>query len=628
MIPTRTLPLALLAALAALVSGCAEELVDTGSEPIVGESADTGLALAADGSGDDTLPVWEGDTLPPWEGEGPPPWAEEDPGKTPDSIPHPTRARIELTISATGPLSPNAGVALTVEGVAREPIDSGEVVLTLPTRALMDHALDTGVPDLPVKARWDLPPMAKGDTWSGSYTVAGEAAGYYRATVNAYTHGPDGGTWLFDDALGEAWMYVSETGGQLTRFFEESLFPDSVHPMAGPAAGWPTGPLARSPDYVGLHPDSIYLHLVYTVSERQGFRNAVGAEVRSGTGWWQTVPDDGIVSFSCRLHAGDARAPDNYLAQGRKEIAFWAAGASHCGKMVQVEVKAHKYLPWRLLNLAADTLQRHFGEFRKKIDWKLRFDGGVSYYNPIPLVDKITLGWLPASERFFFTVAHEYGHALHEKALGGMWWPGDKAWDYWEWDCFSHQLYDVINHRCALQEGFAHYAGTIGAGGYRRECFEHFGDPRFPMSEENKRQERTCRRAPSRTGDRQRVEGHVAALFLDLTDGTEEEGDYTEYSGYYVGEVFETCRVKNRYQLTPKIWKIPATHFYIWWKRTNVSNIVWCLEKEVTEQLHDEVFPDIRTPVEVSVSDHDDPPDWSVADIRRTWRHNLWRPNR
>ena len=149
MIPTRTLPLALLAALAALVSGCTEELVDTGSEPIVEESADTGLGLAADGD-------------PPL-----------------DSLVSPTRGRIALTISTTDPLVPDVGVALAVSGVAQEVIDSGEVVLTLPTRALMDHAGGKELPNLPVKKRWSLPAMAKGGTWSGSYIVPGEAAGYY-----------------------------------------------------------------------------------------------------------------------------------------------------------------------------------------------------------------------------------------------------------------------------------------------------------------------------------------------------------------------------------------------------------------------------------------------------------------
>ena len=275
--------LTLLAALAALVSGCAEELVDTGSEPLVEESADTALAY-----GD---PLADGNT-------------EEF-----DSIVHPVRGRIDLTISATGPLKPNAGVALSIHGVAREPIDSGEVVLALPTRALMDHAGGKGLPELPVKARWDLPAMAEGDTWSGSYTVPGEAEGYYRVMANAYTHGPDGGAYLSDDALVEAWMYVSETDGQLTRFFEDSLFPDSVHPMAGPAAGWPTGAgVARNPDYPFLHPDSVYLHMVYTVSVLDGFEPAVGTEIWGSLkkrGWYEplgvvTVPEDGVGGLQVR----------------------------------------------------------------------------------------------------------------------------------------------------------------------------------------------------------------------------------------------------------------------------------------------------------------------------------------
>ena len=112
--PNRTLlPCLLLAVLP--LSGCVEELVDTGSEPLVGEDAETGLA--ADGD----------------------PLADGDAG-VPDSVVDPARGRIALTISTTDPLLPGADVALTVSGVAREPIDSGEVVLTLPTSALMDWA--------------------------------------------------------------------------------------------------------------------------------------------------------------------------------------------------------------------------------------------------------------------------------------------------------------------------------------------------------------------------------------------------------------------------------------------------------------------------------------------------------
>ena len=501
----------------------------------------------------------------------------------------------------------------------------------------MDYAGGEGLPDLPVKARWDLPAMAKGDTWSGSYTVPGEAAGYYSVMANAYTRGPDGGPWLFDDVLGEAWMYVSETDGRLTRFFEDSVFPEGVHPAAGPATGWPAGPPARIESGSPWHPDSVYLAVVYRVSEREGFKPAAGAEIRGWVrmGSWPyrtiedlgvvAVPEDsespehflpGTVAFKCAkdsvLVHGVGYAPYTDLVQGREDIVSIWTDKSHCGQLVFVEVKAERYLPWRLLNLAADTLTGHFGYTRERIGWDLRFDSGASYYNPIPIFEKIVLAWLPAEPRFFFTVAHEYGHALHHKALGGLWWPGDKAWDYWDWTCFSHWFTKVTNFRCALQEGFAHYAGVIGSGGYYEDCFEHFGDPAKPLK--NPR-EGSCR-AEAPQGKKPKIEGHIAALFLDLTDGNNERYDWTEYPGRYVAEVFKTCKTQSKYHipLFPDI--------YIWWKRTNVSNIVWCLENYIDRALHKEVFPGIRTPEAVKEK-ATEPPDWDPLDIRATWLKNL-----
>ncbi len=109
------------------------------------------------------------------------PRTEEDDTPT-ATLEHPTDDRLRLTISTTISLRPNAAVELTIEGVAREAIDGGDVVLALPTRAIMDYrASDTGVPEVPAKARWDLPAIAKGGTWSETFTVPGEAAGYYTA---------------------------------------------------------------------------------------------------------------------------------------------------------------------------------------------------------------------------------------------------------------------------------------------------------------------------------------------------------------------------------------------------------------------------------------------------------------
>ena len=94
--------------------------------------------------------------------------------------------------------------------------------------------------------------------------------------------------------------------------------------------------------------------------------------------------------------AGYIHAPDT-LVQGRDDIAEWETNALHCGTLVELEVLAHRYYPWRLLNLAADTLQMHFGHTRGRIKWNLRSSGGSSY-NGLPGFDKITLdGYLRAA---------------------------------------------------------------------------------------------------------------------------------------------------------------------------------------------------------------------------------------
>ncbi len=530
-----------------------------------------------------------------------------------DSIVHPVRGRIDLTISTADPLLPNASVDLDIRGVARARIDSGEVVLALTTKALMDHA-GTGRPGLPGEASWDLPPMDSGDTWERSYTVPGEDSGYYRVMVNAYARGPDGGPWLFDDEYRQAWMYVSETDGQLTRFFEDSVFPDGVRPAAGPADGAPSGSEPGSP----WHSDSVYLSVVYSVSERGGFKPAAAASVwarrkdKNGIQelGWRTVPEGpesdashipGIVAYRCAGSGesvyGNVRVFTTDLVEGRKGVAPWRTDKRHCGKVVFVEAKAHWYLPWRLLNLAAGAITEHFGYTRAPIDWTLsRSD---SKYNG--LWDMITLAWRPATASFFWTAAHEYGHALHHKALGGIWWRSP--------NCKDHAFRKITSYRCALKEGFADYAGTVGSAtadhprGYLHDCLEHFGTSRASRP--------WCR---SVSHDRKpKIEGWVAALLMDLVDeDTGEKGDWTAYGGRYVAEVFKTCEVKGK----------ALGIFPDWKNRSRVSDIVWCLENRIDDRLHKEVFPGVWLPSKVKEKAKE-PPDWNPLDIRTTWLKNL-----
>ncbi len=175
----------------------------------------------------------------------------------------------------------------------------------------------------------------------------------------------------------------------------------------------------------------------------------------------------------------------------------------------------HWYVPWRHLNVGGERVSEHSWHYRENpVDWSVNFGEDYrSRYNP--LADKITLRASFARKGLsLYVAAHEYGHALHHKALGGLWWTGDKPGDFWEWTCFSHHFSKVTTVRCALLEGFANYAGNIGSDGFYDDCFEHFGDPTNPVA-------RGCRREAAQ-GQKPKIEGHVAALFMDLTDDDSE----------------------------------------------------------------------------------------------------------
>ena len=535
-----------------------------------------------------------------------------------DDIVHPTRDRIKLTISATGPLLPNAGVALSIQGAAREPIDSGEVVLSLPTKALMDH-VGEGRPEVPVKARWELPSMAEGDTWSGSYTVPGEVAGYYQVAVAAHTHGPYGGAYLFDDVRRAAWMFISETDRQLTELFDASLFPEGVRPVPGPAT---TGDALYSrPDTTktSWHPDSVYLDVVYPlysyVERREVLYSAEGTrisayEVRRSDGdtldyMGASVPEDGIVAFPCPVEGAHLEGEGwvyttRFVYASEKVIPYWDAGRNDCGRL-QIVVVRNAYLPWLYLNLAADTLQKHFGHTRGRVEYEvvstLEYLGSYSLSE-----DKIYLYPNFSSRQALEIAAHEYGHALHHKALGGIWDTDN---------CNPHSLTEPSSYTCALSEGFASYAGTVGSviddypNGYYGGCLEHFGTPQAP--------EKWCRSVSH--DQKPEIEGWVAALFMDLIDDNgnyDENGDETELSGHFVATVFKTCEVKGKF-----LWVIPN-----WRDRDKVSDIVWCLENYIHEPTHKEVF-DVTVPEEVKREPEENPVGWNPFDIRITWLKNL-----
>ena len=52
--------------------------------------------------------------------------------------------------------------------------------------------------------------------------------------------------------------------------------------------------------------------------------------------------------------------------------------------------------------------------------------------------------------------------------------------------------------------------------------------------------------------------------------------------------------------------------------RYQVSDIVWCLERTIDEDVHESKFPGTKTPVGVS-ENASEPTSWNANNIRSTW---------
>ena len=415
--------------------------------------------------------------------------------------------RVRFTITSND-LSPGSDIVLRIKGEAQETVNGGSVVLTLPTQARLssDSLPDVGVA-MPEQEQWTLPSMDKGDVWEQTATVPSAVAGYYLAGLSAETTGPAAGPYMADTTYSQAWMYVSDNGSQTTEFFDESIFPEGTLPMPGPfvlgqddtelAEGWADDP-SDDPVDLAHHRDRIRIRVLYYHGKGQGYKPAVGARVHGSmgrSGFIYTVPEDGRLSISCPPHGqrwrGRVHLPNTPFVDGKSNfVRYWAFSRDHCGKSFLLIGSRVNYLPWRYLHLSAINIISHFGHSRGRVHWKVDWNKGKSYYYSWLWFNKIVLNKYGYDHPWI--VAHEYTHALHDKGLGGRWKVRN---------CSPHYLDSISSYTCAFSEGLADYGGVIGSGGDFRRYFEEFDN--------------------AEPGVKGKIEGHVAALFMDLIDDEE-----------------------------------------------------------------------------------------------------------
>lgn len=191
-----------------------------------------------------------------------------------------------------------------------------------------------------------------------------------------------------------------------------------------------------------------------------------------------------------------------------------------------------------------------------------------------------------------FTAAHEYGHAVHHRALGGI-NPGHAE------NCNPHRVPIRSSLGCALAEGFADYhaVATAGSGA---SWFFRIRDRRFAVVSD------------SPQADAAQAEGPVASVLFDITDSADdgtETHDRIDYPRSYVSQIMETCRNPDG----------PAD---------GMDFIVYCFEQGIREAVVYHTSPEFffargQNPLFASESANE-PSVWRLTDIRDVWLHNLY----
>lgn len=533
-------------------------------------------------------------------------------------------ARFSIELRATGPFAPRAPITLEYSVTANLPTPNAEITLQLPDVQLARANRWRAAPvHAALRARLApefefSKPMTQGEILTQRRTITIQEPGYYRviATANAPNSKlfvPDVGL-VQSFAYREIWILVDKSGGRVTSDYDASVFPDNVRELPGvrrirtshftrPTAPVPAVASKTAASYkanvvtASYDPYANQGRLVFQNPETQqilplnGVRFLVeienvqeGAIVYSYNDW---TDGDGRWAVGCP--GGNQYVHVTFFYDGIvRMMDAPAAGAGYADGACGIDegdwflgaVRGHL---WTIFNQVADASLSLLGRTRNPVDLLVQSTGGSEYSWGPWQNDRITMDEsINVFSAFgIFTAAHEWGHAVHHRAIGA--YPSENT-------CPDPHGFQMVVHRsCAYKEGFANYhaVATMGsqtgglAGDIEANIFYSYAQ-----------------------GDGTQNEGTVAAFLLDITDPPNEPHDVVQYPGTYLVEIINTCEVRI------------AGNF---WRPQSINGFIYCMEQAADPAN----FPYLGT-VEGQREGAIEPPGWSQNAIRSLWRRNLF----
>ncbi|MBW7934119.1 MAG: hypothetical protein H3C62_11045 [Gemmatimonadaceae bacterium] len=386
--------------------------------------------------------------------------------------------------------------------------------------------------------------------------------GYYRIVASVFGDSLDAkvhnGHPVQDRVHVERWVYVAESGGTVTATFDPTVLPADIQARPGPSrpkrarttgrrlvasteeaatAGLRsslTEPATRQVTYYDYdNPQNPVVRPLANVSVYQEEFDQY--EYRSYGGSWTTTDANGEFTANC--------APlDYYTIRGRVELrgggvqmgeptaTYWEEYFGDCYEVrgpygATTNANAFVFSQMREIVAASRAALPARGDVLVEVVNGL----AVSRYlkdqpwGPYGNSDKIEIAGDGSNAGVYgpygaFVQAHEYGHAVHHRALGGYPSP----------DCGGgHTFGSVENYGCAYVEGVADFLAAATRPIQMQYYFGYMQNRDFFT-----------------TGVAGRQEIQVAALLLDLLDTANDEShDQVSYPLSYLGAVITSCRV-------------------------------------------------------------------------------------
>jgi hypothetical protein len=543
--------------------------------------------------------------------------------------------RFSIGIQAAGTFKPGMPITLTATVQAALPAREAQVWIILPeleAERILGRVGDRRRPvnvELPraIEVRQGL---ARGARFSLTATVIVPEPGIYRAIAGVATRSRepvvDSGAYVQNVRYDERWFVVDSAGGRIVERYDDVLLPTGTQSGAGrfslkATVGAPGTDAAEAPPTGGLAivvpppdggPATYTVTTSYYNSDALRFESLpyigyiLDRHEHSPEGWTYAVQagnadSTGTIVLPCPATASSSYritlrylVPDVFhlhpdtarIQETLTNLCGISGGSSTLAMSVDRDSVARIFVN---LKATVPASRAFFGRQRGGIQVDFNPADPISFY--LTSDDKIRINRdATFSDYGVFVVAHEYGHAMHEKALGGIPFSGGACPS-------SHYLeLSSVTLGCAFREGFADFHGAVTRGTAAGRLYDivtsnYYGT--LPGS-----------------NDGSVFETSVAKFLYDLTDGSSnnEPWDRAQYPGSYVGSVIKSCSVQAG----------------IWAPADGVDHLAYCFEQQVDPSVRLSFFPTRAAPPTAESQSAVTPATWSRDDIRALWLRDLY----